>query len=258
MQPLYLRISLDQLRCLRKADAWRDSEPYMWNVFFKIDGEGVRLSDRFRLEGRPLYHLSPGSHGNLRAGVMTSGDTVGIPNNVGEWKVSLVPLRIPYFETSISGLVGVVCVLMEQNYVSRKGAEAGHKALNDYIIGAIDASIDGFDPRRVDIHQIDASIKNYFDAQVREFTSRIGNLVGEAVASSQSIVQNIFSLVRRDALVGYKVWDFSNAGIEAEGGQLRFKHHIDTKKYGEWEIRGSLTARRDEPALNAILSGEEE
>ncbi|MEM7040677.1 MAG: hypothetical protein AAF570_27195, partial [Bacteroidota bacterium] len=166
------------------------------------------------------------------------------------------PIRIPYFDAHISGIIGVVSVLMEQNFVSSKGAEAGHQALNTYICEAIDASIVGFDPRRVDIHDIDGSVKRYFDAQVRNFSDKISNLVGSAVANSQSIVQNILSLVRTDVVIGYKVWDISNAGIEAADGVVDFGHRWDTKKYGEWEVRGRLTGRHDPETSNAVLHRE--
>lgn len=252
MKTLFLKLSLNQLRCHAKPDAWIEGEPYMWNVFFKIDGEGVRMNERFRLEGKPIYHFSAGSHGNLNAGGMGAGDRLGIPKEVGEWKTTLAPLTIPIFEAHISGLVGVVSVLIEQNYVSSKGAEAGRQALNEYICNAIDRAIEGFDPRRVDINEVDKSIKKYFDAQVREFTANIGNLVGEAVSKSQTLAQNIFSLVKKDVLIGYKVFDFSNKGIEAAGGNIDFTHRFTGKKVGDWEVRGNVVCNPHEQENNAI------
>lgn len=224
----------------------------MWNIFFKIDGSCVHLNDQFLLRGTPVYHLSAGSHGNLRAGEMGAGQVIGIPKVVGEWKTSLEPLAVPYMGGSISGLVGVASVLMEQNYVSLKGAEAGHKALNDYICSAIDSSILGFDPKRVDIHDIDGSIKGYFEAQVKEFTQRVGNMVGQAVSEAQSLVQNMFSLVKRDVVIGYRVWNFSNAEIEAAGGSLDFRERWAAKKYGDWEVAGSISVQYDPEENNAI------
>lgn len=254
MKTLFLKLSLNQLCCHAKPDAWIEGEPYMWNVFFKIDGEGILMNERFRLEGKPIYHFSEGSHGNLNAKGMGAGDKVGIPKEVGEWKASLIPLTIPIFEAHLSGLIGVVSVLIEQNYVSSKGAEAGRLALNEYICGAIDGAIDGFDPRRVDIEDVDKSIKNYFDAQVREFTANIGNLVGEAVSKSQSLAQNILSLVKKDVLIGFKVFDFSNKGIETAGGSVDFSHHFTGKKVGDWEVRGNIISSPDTEEDNALAS----
>jgi hypothetical protein len=252
MHTLYTRVRLFQLKCIDKPDGWTSGEPYLWNIFFKIDGSCIRVNEQFRLEGKPTYHFSKGSQGNLNAKDIAGGDTIGIPADVGEWKTSLVPLKIPYFESSISGVIGVVCVLMEQNLVSGTGAEAGHEALNKHVANAIDLTIAGFDPRRVDLNDVDRSVKHYFDAQVKQYTEKIGPLVGQAVSSAQSVVQNIFSLVKKDVLIGYHVWDFSNAGIDRLGGELTFSHRFETKKYGDWEVRGRLSARNDPDEINAV------
>lgn len=252
MRTLYTRLSLSQFKCLDKSEGWTNTEPYLWNVFFKIDGSTIVVNDQFKLEGKPTYHFSEGSHGNLNAKDITGGDVVGISEEVGTWKTSLVPLRIPYFDTHISGVIGVVSILMEQNLVSAQGAEAGHEALNKYVMEAIDLSIEGFDPKRVDINDIDKSVKRFFDAQIREFSEKIGPLVSQAVAGAQSVVQNILSLVKKDIVIGYKIWDFSNAGIELDGMEKSFSQRFESGKYGDWEIRGRLTAKYDEEERNAL------
>ena len=252
MRTLYTKLSLSQFKCLDKSEGWTNTEPYLWNVFFKIDGSTIIVNDKFQLEGKPTYHFSVGSHGNLNAKDIVGGDVVGITEEVGTWKTSLVPLKIPYFETHISGVIGVVSILMEQNLVSAQGAEAGHEALNKYVMEAIDASIVGFDPKRVDIHDIDKSVKRFFDAQVREFSEQIGPLVSQAVASAQSVVQNILSLVKKDIVIGYKIWDFSSAGIELDGMETNFSQRFESGKYGDWEIRGRLSAKYDDDDRNAL------
>lgn len=252
MRTLHIKLSLTQFKCLDKAEGWTNTEPYLWNVFFKIDGSTITVTDQFLLEGKPAYHFSKGSHGNLNASNISGGDVVGIDAEVGTWSTSLVPLKIPYFDTHISGVIGVVSILMEQNLVSSAGAEAGHEALNKYVMEAINSSIEGFDPKRVDIHDIDKSVKRFFDAQVREFSDKIGPLVGQAVANAQSIVQNILSLVKKDIVIGYKIWDFSSAGIERDGMDINISERFETKKYGDWEIRGRLTAKYDDDSRNAL------
>ena len=252
MRTLHVRLSLNQFKCLDKAEGWSNTEPYLWNIFFKIDGSTIVINDQFRLEGKPIYHFSTGSHGNLNAKDISGGDSVGISEEVGTWETALVPLRIPYFEAKISGVIGVVSVLMEQNLVSAQGAEAGHEALNKYVKQAIDSSIEGFDPRRVDIHDIDKSVKRFFDAQVRDFSERIGPMVSQAVANAQNVVQNILSLVKKDIVIGYKVWDFSSAGIEAADMEIKFSQRFESGRYGDWEIKGRISAKYDNDQKNAI------
>jgi hypothetical protein len=262
MRTLYIRVKLQQLRCHDKPDGWSNGEPYLWNIFFKIDGSCIILNDRFRLEGRPAYHFSKGSQGNLSAKSLESGGMVPIPEEVGEWKASLVPITIPYFEAKVSGVAGLVSVLIEQNLVSGSGAEAGHEAFNKYVVEALDSVIRGFDPKLIDLANVDASIKNYFEEEVRKYTDNISNLVGQAVSSSQTILQNFLSLVKKDVVIGYKIWDFSTEAILAAGGELAFSHRWETKKSGDWELKGRIYANVESETTNALKKvrsrGEEE
>lgn len=252
IRTLYLRIKLQQLRCHDKPDGWTTGEPYLWNLFFKIDGSCIVLSERFRLEGRPVYHASVGSQGNLSAGQLESGGMVGIPDDVGEWRTQLVPLTVPYFEAKLPGVLGLVSVLLEQNFVSKTGAEAGHEAFNRYVMEALDSVIKGFDPKMIDLYDAENSVKAYFDEQVKKYTENISDLVSQAVSSSQNILQNFLSLVKKDVVIGYKIWDFSTAAIEEAGGELPFSHRWDTKKYGDWELKGRIYSNLESEATNAL------
>jgi hypothetical protein len=253
MQTTHIKLSLNQLTCHQHPEGWTYSEPYLWNIFFKIDGSCIRINNKFFLEGKPVYHFSQGSHGNLHAKDMNSGETIAIPKEVGEWRTPLVPLHVPYFESGISGLMGVVCVLMEQNYVSSKGAEAGHTALNEGIKGFIDSAIAQFDPKRVDLNDINGSIKKFYEGQAAEFSRNIGDMVGQAVAKSQSLVQNIFSLVNKDAVIGFKVFDFSASSITDPSGEMHFKNRWTTRKDGDWEIKGSIQSRKEPELVTAAI-----
>lgn len=264
MRTLYLRMKLQQLRCHDKPDGWTTGEPYLWNIFFKIDGSCVTLNGQFKLEGRPVYHFSKGSQGNLSARNLESGGMVPIPEEVGEWHTHLVPITLPYFEAQISGVVGLVSVLIEQNFVSSSGAEAGHEAFNKFVVEALDSVVRGFDPKRINIDNVDKSIKDYFDSQVRKYTENISNLVSQAVTSSQNIVQNFLSLLKKDVVIGYHIWDFAGAAIENGGGELPFSHRWETKKYGDWELKGRIYANVELEAADALKrrkrrsTGEEE
>lgn len=252
MRAHYIRLKLQQLRCHDKPDGWTNGEPYLWNIFFKIDGTCVTLSDNFRLEGKPMYHFSKGSQGNLHARNLESGGMVPIPDEVGEWKTMLLPITVPHFEAKISGVVGLVSVLIEQNLVSSSGAEAGHEAFNKYVVEALDTVVRGFDPKRIDINNVDKSIKDYFDEQVRKYTENISNLVSQAVTNSQNILQNFLSLVKKDMVIGYRIWDFTASQIELQGGELPFSHRWETTKMGDWELKGRIYAEVESDAANAL------
>jgi hypothetical protein len=54
-------------------------------VFFKIDGDGVALTDALKLSGSATVVTTPGSHGNLGTSDVDAGDDVSIPSALGEW-----------------------------------------------------------------------------------------------------------------------------------------------------------------------------
>jgi hypothetical protein len=261
MRTLFTRMKLVQLRCHDRPDGWTNSEPYLWNIFFKIDGSCITLNDQFRLEGKPVYHFSKGSQGNLHAKNIASGGTAQIPDDVGEWRTRLVPIKVPYFEADVSGVMGLVSVLMEQNLVSSGGAEAGHEAFNRFVTEALDTVIREFDPKRVNLDDVDGSIKSYFDKQVQKYTENISDMVAQAVSGSQNIVQNFLSLLKKDAVIGHQIWDFSSQVLNESNGEVNFSHRWNTTKYGDWELKGKLYAKSDSDEINAlkrIKSKEEE
>jgi hypothetical protein len=45
-------MKLDNIRCYDEGDGWGDAEPYLWTVFFKIDG--ARPSDLKPIVGDDL------------------------------------------------------------------------------------------------------------------------------------------------------------------------------------------------------------
>jgi len=136
---VHVGIHLEKIVCYDEGDGWGNAEPYLWRVFYKIDGDSVRLGANGQLQGRATVLGSTGSHGNLYNTNVDAGDTVNIPVGLGTWFTDLKP--IPVDPTMLSlvrqktgwddlpGRVGVICTLMEEDNVtdnelwSAKGAE---------------------------------------------------------------------------------------------------------------------------------------
>lgn len=137
-------IALDSLFCYHGGDSDGASEPYLWTIMYKIDGEGIR-QDGVTLAGEPVYFLSPGSQGNLGHDVGTGG-TVHIPAAVGRWTTSLAPILISNPATGtvieVPGQIGVIAILMEENLTPNVDMEVGHQALNAFVRKQLKAFVD--------------------------------------------------------------------------------------------------------------------
>lgn len=245
LKPIQLQIALHTLSLHRKAKSWGNAEPYLWNIFFRIDGEAITINPDFTISGKGIFTFSEGSHKNLR-NTIHRDNILHIPQNIGVWKTELHPVRVPYFEQDVSGIVGVVCVLMEENNVSNEGAEAGRIALGQQIQKALNSALKDFKPSVIDINDVQASIAKHFESKVAAFSDGIETSVIEAIKSSQSLLQNVWSLLKADALVGFNVWNFDQKTIEAHNGTVHFNHKWNTKKYGDWEVFGKVELIEEE------------
>ena len=136
------RISLDHLHCYKDGEI-RSAEPYLLTAFFKIDGEGnfIDVKDgQFFIGGSCTFRATPGSHGNLGTRHVSNGDDVSIPPPIGESTFAIEPITaagIGLPDTKISGFVGVVVALMEENWLTESAANAGHVAFNRTLVRKI-------------------------------------------------------------------------------------------------------------------------
>ena len=108
LNPIDVVCEVDELVVRDDGEATGGAEPFLWSVFFKIDGDNVKaqltidnLSASLKLEGDGTV-LSPdrGSHGNLELpeGDIKAGglleptrNVVDIPLAVGRFRARLTP-----------------------------------------------------------------------------------------------------------------------------------------------------------------------
>ncbi|MEM6726133.1 MAG: hypothetical protein AAF598_18970, partial [Bacteroidota bacterium] len=84
--PQDVQLKLISLKRHKKGSGWGIDKPYLWLIYFKIDGEGIQLTKEFLLEGAPMFQFSEGSHGNLGIKSMGKKGRVDIPEKIGLWK----------------------------------------------------------------------------------------------------------------------------------------------------------------------------
>src|SRR5512138_294734 len=137
---LPVSFNVSSIYCFDEADGPGSAEPYLWTIFFKIDGENIKQTNLINLTGQATFHFSPGSHGNLPNHDVDPGESINIPDAIGKWGTTLQPIIIKDTKDNvynIPGIAGVGVILLEEDNVSGSGAESGHQALNKYVQDSI-------------------------------------------------------------------------------------------------------------------------
>jgi len=201
---LIVTFNLERLVCHDEADGWGDAEPYMWTIFFKIDGTTCRLNDSLMLEGTATVFTTPGSHGNLGDTDVDDGDTVSIPSAIGVQTMALTPIPVPDFvkqagTDDITAVAGCIVILMEEDNISDDGAEAGHRSLNS----AVEEALNDIIPT------LGFSNQEITDDDIESLTEKVKSRIGDAIKDQQNFFENIWSWLDRDDVIGTRVWKFS-------------------------------------------------
>jgi hypothetical protein len=236
---LLTRIELTQVHCHDEGDGPGSAEPYLWTVFFKVDGSSVAVSTALSLTGEATTQFTPGSHGNLVNTDVDDGEDIPIPSSIGEWQTVLTPIPVPESLSGllddIGGVAGVVVVLMEEDNVTDSGAEAGHQAFNRAVRDAINQIVA---TRTV-------SNQDVSDEELAAFEDQVSDAVSDAVADQQNVFENIWSWLNADDTIGFKAFVFTHDDLAVEG-TIGFSHRWENE--GDWEITGAVTSTKMCPA----------
>ncbi len=122
MNDLRIDLKLERIHCYDEGDGPGNAEPYLWTVFFKVDGDTVVVNSDGPaapfVQGSRPWSRTPGNHGNLGTSDVDEGDDVSIPAIIGEWHTVMkpIPLTTPLLGMSeVGGMIGCVVVLMEED-----------------------------------------------------------------------------------------------------------------------------------------------
>lgn len=236
---LNVQFDLTHIKCHDEGDGWGSAEPYLWTVFFLVDGSTISVNSGLTLSGQATLHFTPGSHGNLPNDDVDAGETVPVPAAIGEWQTLMKPIPVPPpFDTTqpdVGGVVGVVCVLMEEDNVSDDGAAAGHTALNN----AVRAAVNEIVATRTLTNQ------EVTEGELAEFEASIQDAVSGAVQNEQNIFENLWSWINPDDTIGFQVFLFTHDDLTSKG-TIAFSRRWNNE--GDWEIFGNVTGTVTCPA----------
>ncbi|MEU9779662.1 hypothetical protein AB0H92_01505 [Streptomyces phaeochromogenes] len=230
------RIRLTTVRCIDEGDGPGSAEPYLWTVFFKIDGTTASVTSELRLTGRSTVIATVGNQGDLPNHDVDDGEIVLVPLALGQFRTRLrpIPLQAPIGGVSeVGGVLGMVAVLMEEDNTPASAIAAGHRALNRAVRRALDELIPtlGFlrqEPTPDDIEKI---------------TQQVGNSVLAAVSNDVSAWEWLTGLGNMDEKIGSMVEQYSqDALLNAGTAGITFAQRFRSE--GEWELTGRASARR--------------
>ncbi len=238
MSNLKVDMKLKQIHCFDEGDGWGSAEPYLWTVFFKVDGDTVVVNSDGPaapfIQGVPTVVGTPGNHGNLGDTDVDDDDTVDIPAIIGEYHTVLrpIPLTTPLFGiTEVGGMIGCVVVLMEEDNTGDDAITRGHEALDRNVRDRL-AELLG---------TLSVSNQSPSEEDIKELSDKVGVAVKDAIGSGVSVLDWIFGFGNMDDQIGSTVFRFSHDQLAAMNGvPIPFEQRWDNE--GDWSINGSIVA----------------
>ncbi|WP_257305649.1 hypothetical protein [Geothrix campi] len=257
---LNLKIFLQNVHCYDEGDGWGNAEPYLWPIFFKIDGDSYAVETGSGLIGFPVIEFRNGHHGNLGDTDVDAGDDVPVPESLGTWQNTLKPIPIndPVIKGLIGddlpGIAGVAVVLMEQDGWPDDLADTGYNALVNSIQLAVAKVAAGFQ------HATHAPTKEEIDAAIQTVKDTAASMVHDAIKGTMSGWQLLWygTFGNNDDTVGSEVWT-ANHDDFAANAVIEFSRRWsgDESGDGDWDISGSFTGVVPCPAdaLSRLIGG---
>lgn len=238
MSDLKVDLKLDRIKCYDEGDGPGNAEPYLWVVYFKIDGETVVVNSDGPaapfLQGPPVVVGTPGNHANLGNTDVDEGDTVAIPAIIGEFHTEMrrIPLTTPIAGVeSVGGMLGCVVILMEEDNTSSSAIAQGHDALDSSVrdrIAAVMATLSIAHPEPT-------------EEEIEALSDRVADAVKDAIGEGVSVLSWLAGFGNMDDEIGSAVFRFSHSQLEGmQGAPLPFSRRWDNE--GDWEVFGSITA----------------
>ncbi len=249
---LPVSLKLSSIYCWDEADGIGNAEPYLWIIFFKIDGENISQNGAL-LSGEASFRLGIGSHGNLNTHAVDPGESIIIPAELGEWTTTLKPIIITDLSQKqhfVPGILGIAVILMEEDNVSDSGAETGHIALNQFIEKSINDFI-----KSVNLLDFLNDAENILDDKIEELKKDIiknaGNVIEDAITNKQPWYSDLWSGINADDKIGSKIWFFDQYEIVSKGYHIKLAERWENE--GDWEIFGFVDALNPcQSQLNAV------
>jgi hypothetical protein len=174
-----VNITLNNIHCSDEGDFIGSAEPYLWTVFFKVDGDTVSF-ETGTLQGTATVVSTPGNHGDLNTNSVDAGDDVPIPASLGQFSGFIKPIPAQN-GTLLPGAFGYIAVLLEKDSTPDHAIATGHNALNQAVQTELNALIPTLTP--ANLTKLDPVVKGLKD--------RVSAKVKSAISNAQSTSEKI-------------------------------------------------------------------
>ncbi|MEO8417865.1 MAG: hypothetical protein ABI475_03985 [Methylophilaceae bacterium] len=236
---IHLKTQLVDILCRDEADGIGNAEPYLWPVFFKIDGDSFAV-DAVGLIGFPTIIATNGNHGNLGDTDVDQGDRVVIPEALGTQTTLLKPIPVndPTLRMVIGddlpGIAGAVVVLMEQDSWPNNIATTGYNALVEAVRLGVAKAAASFQ------HATSPPTKEQIDAQIEAVKTMAAKMVTGAILEYMSGAQTAWygTVGNNDDKIGTEAWTVNQDDFT----EVNFKTFVrrwkddESDGNGDWEI----------------------
>jgi hypothetical protein len=238
MNNLNIEFKLDRIHCHDEGDGPGNAEPYLWTVFFKVDGDTCVVNTAGAngpfLQGVPTIVTTPGNHGNLGTSDVDEGDDVTVPSIIGEYRTLMkpIPLTTPILGIKeVGGMIGCIVVLMEEDNTSGDAIARGHEALDRSVRDNLTAVLG----------TLSITKPSPTEEDVQALSDAIGSAVKQSIKDGVSVLSWIAGFGNMDDQIGSAVFRFSHNELEAAAGStIPFGRRWDNE--GDWEIFGHIGA----------------
>lgn len=213
--------------------------PYLWTIFFKLDGESAHANSRGRLLGIPITSATRGSHGNLGVARIESASPLLIPASIGQWSDILVPIPVisecrKSSSVEETAIAGVAAVLMQVRGFSDHRAEIAHRMLNYAVRSAI--------------------VELFSWGRLHEVAAKLPERISGAIGVAEKFWRKSWSEPENfDQVIDHAIFWWSIPWSEAVQGDglpaLTEKHNIFTHRHApgwweEWELKGAVAVQK--------------
>jgi hypothetical protein len=250
IQPLDIRFELRNIHAFDNGESG-GAEPYLWTVFFKLDGDtvSVQLSSggTVALTGSAVVVGTPGNQGDLLNDDVEDHKDAGIPASIGQFQTTLNPILVNGIQdfAVTRGYVGCVAILLEEDNTHNSFIATGHAALNASMQKVLDGLIAKLNDKLsskplselADSDKNKAEIAALLKTEVDSMAKQLESDVLNAIGSDFTVWDWVAGLGDMDNLIGTYVGYFSYDEL-ANASVLPISQRW--KKEGDWELTGQI------------------